>query len=147
MTIFSKLTDISGWKWKLAAGAAAVSLITVSGLYVYAQLENRHLSKVNSELTASIDDPTTGFRARLATETANRANLEAAVEVQNEAITKQAAESSARLKDTATKLEAAQRATRRAEAQVAVLLATPPKGNTLAERIADVDARVLETLE
>jgi len=138
---------LSTFKWQLIGGAAGVALLTVSGLWIYATIDNRHLSKVNGDLTAQIETPVTGFRARLATETANRANLEASVERQNAEWQRQSAAGAATLAETTRQLVVAQKATRRAEGQVAVLLASPPKGNTLAERLADVDARVLESLE
>jgi len=138
---------LTSLKWQLIGGAAGVALLTVSGLWVYATIDNRHLTKVNRDLTAEIEAPVTGFRARLATETVNRANLEASLERQNAEWQRQSAAGAATLADTTRRLAIAQKATRRAEGKVAVLLASPPKGNTLAERLADVDARVLESLE
>lgn len=134
-------------KAKLIAAGASVALLAVSGMLAYSYIQNRHLSKVNGDLITQIDDPVTGFRVVLATEKANRANLEAAVERQNVAITQQAAESKRRIAETTAALAAAQRASRAAEARVAVMLATPPKGDTIAERVADVDARILEMLK
>lgn len=138
---------LSTIKSKLIAAGATVALLTVSGMLVYSYIENRHLTKVNGDLTSQINDPVSGFRVVLAKEQANRANLEAAVERQNSVIVRQAVESKRRLADTTAQLATAQRSTRAAQARVAVLLATPPKGDTLAERMADVDARVLEALK
>lgn len=139
--------DLLGIKWKLIGGAAGVALVVMTGMLVRSYVEKRSLIETNTELDRQINDPKTGFRVVLATEQANRANVEAGLERQNAALKTEAAATRVRLTTATRNLEAAQLRTLAAERQVAVLLATPPKGDTVAERVSDVDARVLEDLK
>ncbi|WP_156799805.1 hypothetical protein [Novosphingobium resinovorum] len=139
--------SLSAIKWQIITGAAGLALLGVGGAWVAAQFENRSLAKRNGELTDLVDNPKTGLRVVLASERANRATVEAGLERQNAALSGQAADTAARLASTSAALAAAQQRTRAAEKQVAVLMATPIKGNTAAERFADVDALILEDLQ
>lgn len=147
MSIIDTVTSITGWKWKLGAVAATASLIAVSGLLAYAQIRNYHLVAVNAELDSRINDPATGLLVTVAQCRTNAATAIGAVEQQNAALETQAAESKRALASTTAQLATAQRATRAAENSVAVLLSRPPAGDTLEDRIRDVDARLLETLK
>jgi len=136
-----------GLRWKLVAGGGIILLLIVSGFLLYAQIENRHLARVNAELDARINNPTTGLLVTVAQCRTNAETAIGAVEQQNSALATRAAESARALADTTAKLEAAQKLTRAAESRVAVLLSRPPVGVTLEDRVKDVDARLLESLK
>jgi hypothetical protein len=131
---------------RLFSIGASVSLLLLGALYAYALLDNRHLNRVNAELESKINHPVTGYVHRLETAKTSAATLQTSIERQNAAFTAQSRAAAEQLADTRRQLVEAKKATKRAEAKAAVLLATPPKGNTLEERIEDIDARIMESL-
>lgn len=141
------LSKVVGLKWKLIAGAASVSLLGVGFLLAVAQMDNRHLSKINDGLDARINDKNTGLVVQLAQAATNAATLKVSTERQTTELKARAAEDRTRLEAATAALAIAQRKTRVAEARAAILLSQPPRGDTLDARILDVDARLLEMLK
>lgn len=147
MSIIDKVTSVTGWKWKAGAIAATASLIAVSGFLVYAQIENSHLAKVNAALDARINDPKTGLLVAVAQCRSNTETAIGAVEQQNRILTEQSTRDTAALAEATRQLAIAQAESKKARAQVAVLLSRKPQGATLDAQVRDVDARLLETLK
>lgn len=77
----------------------------------------------------------------------NKKRLEGTISDQNVAIAKVSAESERRLAAANAALVAAKKETRIAQRKADLLLHTPIKGDTLEQRILDVDARVLEGMK
>lgn len=77
----------------------------------------------------------------------NEKRLEGTISDQNVAIAKVSAESERRLAAANAALVAAKKETRIAQRKADLLLHTPIKGDTLEQRILDVDARVLEGMK
>lgn len=147
MSLLDGLSNITSLKWKLIAGGAGLALVGVSLALGSEMIENRHLTKLNTNLGARINDPETGYVRQIAQAQTNAANLQGQIDTQNRAIQTLSDNASTALAESSRKVAAAQVQTRKAEAQVAVLLSRKPQGATLDERIRDVDARVLETLK
>lgn len=77
----------------------------------------------------------------------NEKRLEGTISDQNVAIAKVSAESERRLAAANAALAAAKKETRIAQRKADLLLHTPIKGDSLEQRILDVDARVLEGMK
>ena len=137
------MISLSAIKWQIVSGVAGVALLAATGGLIYGRIEIRYLRNVVAKLTTEIKT----VRVDLATETANRANLEAAVERQNAELARQSAAGAARLASAKQQLAAAQRATREAQARATAMLTVPLNGDTVCERVMDADRRVLESLQ
>lgn len=135
--------NLSAIKWQLVSGVTGIALLVACGNVISGRIEIRHLRKVVASLTTEIRT----VRADLATETTNRAGLEAAIQQQNAEWQRESAAGAARLAQTQQQLAAQQARARNAEARAKALLSTPARGDTLLARIIDVDNRVLESLE
>ncbi len=142
----SIIDTVTGIRWKIAAGAGVAILVIASFFLFQAQMENRHLTKLNAQLDARINNPTTGLNAQLAQARTNSLQLESALATQNQRLREQATESNARLTALTARLTEIQRQNRQLAADRARIMATPPRGTTLDERVRDIDTRVLETL-
>lgn len=132
--------------WKIATGLVGFITVVLMGLLVATYFENRELMTQRDQLAVSINDPRTGYVARLAQSRTNVQTLKAEVERQSAAYVKLSAESQARLAAAERRLAIAQRATREMEARLAVFLSQPPQGATLEERVLDIDERILKEL-
>lgn len=138
---------LSKFAWQIGASVAVVALLTVSGFLVAAQVENHRVTELNNVLDARISDPVTGYVVRLAQAQTNAITVTTALERQVADLKDAAAVAEARLNQTEANLAAAQRESREARRQSAAIMATRPQGDTLEDRVLDVDARILETLE
>jgi hypothetical protein len=143
----SLLDTVTGWKWKAAGIGAVVILAVASFFLLQAQMENRSLTKLNNQLDARINNPATGYVVQLAQANTNVATLKTAVERQNVTIRTNAATADRQMAALNVALAGAERRNVGLRADAARILATPPKGNTLEQRVLDIDKRVLETLE
>lgn len=130
--------------WKYATGGVSIVLVLV---VIVAGINIRSAGRQIDTLLDRIENPKTGYIARLATEEASTATLRASIEVQNGAIETMSKESEAALAAANRKLALEAKARRVAENRAAVLLGRRPVGSTLEARIIDVDNRVLETLK
>lgn len=147
MSIIDTVTSVTGWKWKLGAVAAMVSLVAVSGFLVYAQIENSHLVKVNADLDRRINDPKSGLLVAVAQCRTNTENAVGAIERQNAALVAKSKADAATLAEATRRLAIAQTESRKARLIADRLLSRKPQGSTLDAQVRDVDARLLETLK
>lgn len=135
---------LTGQCWKYATGAAAVVALILSSLLLASYFQNRGLETEKEKLAQLINDPKTGYIAQLAQARTNVAQLQRAVETQNAAIERLSAEGKARLAESERRLAAAQAQTKQMEKKLAGFLATKPQGDTLEDRIQDIDARAMK---
>lgn len=133
--------------WKVGAGFAVLATIVLGFYLVKAQLDNRSLTKDKTALTKSINDPVTGYIARLNTATNNVIILKAAVDKQNSEFTKQSKAAQAEMTRLRAELKIAQAEKAVLQRRVEQILAKPIDGKTLEERVNSVDKQVLEDLK
>lgn len=138
---------ITSAPWKLATIVAGVVTLGLTATLVVVKLDNRQLTKLNEQLDERINNPSTGYVARLAQANTNVETLKVELAQQNEAFKKKSESDAARLRDTEAKLAAALVERARIQRQVDAFLAIKPRGNTLEERVVDVDTRLLEILK
>ena len=138
---------LSKFAWQIGASAAVVALLTVSGFLVAAQVENHRVTELNNVLDARISDPVTGYVVRLAQAQTNAITVTTALERQVADLKAAAAAADARLRETEANLATAQRESREARRQAAQILNPAPRGDTLEDRVLDVDARILDSLK
>lgn len=133
--------------WKIGAGFAVVATIVLAFFLVKAQLENRSLGKERDKLTKSINDPVTGYIARLTTAQNNVVILESAIKRQNSEFTRQSNAAKAEMERLRTQLRAAQAESAALQRRVNKIMGTPIAGQTLEQRVQSVDKMVLEDLK
>lgn len=132
--------------WKLATGGAALLTIILSAFLLSSYFENRDLMSQRNELAKQINDPKTGFVARMAQAQTNIETLKATVESQNTAYRNLSQQSEARLASLRAEVVAAQKREQIVSQKLQQFLATKPQGATLEERIEDIDRRALSEL-
>ena len=132
---------------KFALGGGAVVLAAALTFNVVQLIENRSLSHDKTELTARIDDPSTGYVVRLSQARTNVEQCKAAVDTQNVKTRDLSKASSATVAAVQRQYDVEHAGRLRAESAAAVILARQPRGNTLAERVSDVDAQILGDLK
>lgn len=145
--MMSWIETLTGMKWKIISGAAGIALLVAGFFLVVAQVENRYLVKKNVRLEELINDPDTGYIAQLAQANTNVETLTLAVETQNTKLRQQAEESARTLADLKATVARVQNDNARLRTASAKILNGKPRGNTLVERVTDVDNRLLETLK
>lgn len=133
--------------WKLATVGTGIVTLALAGTLAVVKLENHQITKLNEKLDARINDPSTGYAARLAQANTNVETLKVQLAEQNDAFQKKSDADTAKLRDTEAKLTAALAARDKIQRQVDAFLAIKPRGNTLEERVLDVDGRLLEILK
>lgn len=137
---------LTGSLWKAGAiGAVLVSLV-IGFFLISTTMENRQIGKERDKLALSINDPKTGYIARLTQARANVAELENAIVVQNTTFKKQSEEARLSMEKLKKELAAAQRRSLEAERRLAVFMSTKPQGATLEDRVNDIDRRILKDL-
>jgi len=137
------MISLSAIKWQIVSGVAGVALLAATGGLIYSRIEIRYLRNVVAKLTTKIKT----IEADLATEATNRATLETAIARQNAEWQRQSAAGAARVATAQQKLAVAQAEARKARARANAMLSAPIRGNTVCERVMDVDRRVLESLQ
>lgn len=120
--------------WKIGTGIGAVVSIGLGVSLLLAQVEVRSLTKQRDN-----------YSTRLVTCEANTTTLKSALKKQNDKVQSLADQRTAAQQIAAQQMKIAQDARRRADK--AALQFTPPKGDTLAARVLDADARVMEGLK
>lgn len=130
--------------WKLATIVAGVLNLVIGGFLVTSYVENRAISNQRDALQRSITDPKTGYVARLTQAQNNVATLTEQIKQQNVAYRELSAQSAAKLADTKQRLAAAQRETARMQARIDAFMKQKIEGDTLEERVLDVDRRAVE---
>lgn len=139
--------SLTATPWKIATVASGAVILGLVGAMVVVKLDNRQITKLNEQLDTRINDPSTGYVARLAQANTNVETLKVQLAEQNEAFLKKSNADAARLKETEAKLAAALAERAKIQRQVDQFLAIKPRGNTLEERVIDVDTRLLEILK
>lgn len=124
--------------WKLTTAAGVIGCVVLTGYLIAARVENGHLTADNEALTASINDPATGYAARIAQCRVNTLTYEDAVKQQNVAVDAQAARDKTALDAAEAALTASRDRVAKLQAQAAVTLAYKPSGANACERSQDV---------
>lgn len=134
--------------WKSATFGAAIVAAFLGLALTQSYLENRHLVQQFAQSERRINDPDTGYVVQLAQSRMNAAGLKVSLDRLNVTLLEQASVAKTRLLETSKALDEAQRKNKENEARIRrLLLATPPKGNTLEDRYEDIDKRLLESLK
>ena len=140
------LKSLFSTPWKLATiGAGILSLVLVS-LLMASGFENRDLTRQRTELANRINDPKTGFVVRLAQAQTNVETLKVALETQRASFKKESDKQNLALRASEQRLATAQRETRAMEVKLQRFLATKPQGDTLEDRVRDIDERAMTEL-
>lgn len=135
--------------WKIGTGIAAIMAVILGFLLFSSYNDNKALLTQKQELVSRIEDPKTGYVARLTQANANVVTLRAAIEDTNQKMRLREAEaenSRVKLSQLNKKLAEAQAETRAMEVRLKQFLATKPQGGTLDARVRDIDSRVLKEL-
>ena len=130
--------------WKIGAVGAGVLNLVIGFFLISAHIENQAIADQRDQLQSSINDPVTGYVARLTTAQNNVAVLTRTVQRQNQALMTNAEIARARLEETRAKLNAAQRESQRLKRQIDAFVAQEIEGDTLEERVRDVDERAMK---
>jgi uncharacterized membrane protein len=141
------MTLVLGWLTSKLAGpiAGALALLfLVFGLVQWS--EKKGVEHRVDTLQAQIDNPTTGWRAKLGTCSTNVDRLDAALTSQSAATEAQRAASDRAIAAATKDVAAAQKGQAVADAKVKKLLA-PAVGADACIRLLDIDQRVRETLK
>jgi glycosyltransferase A (GT-A) superfamily protein (DUF2064 family) len=137
---------LTGSLWKVAtAGIGIVSLVLVS-LLMSSYFENRDLLSQRTALMQTINDPVTGYVAKLAQARTNVATLTKSLDHQKKSFQALEATSNTKLKASEAQLAAAQAKTKSMEVRLNSFLATKPQGATPGARIRDIDERGLKEM-
>lgn len=124
--------------WTGAIGAGAVYLALALPAQIEARSQERRADRAETNLERAVSD--------LATCRVNRANLTDALDRQSGAIADLEAQAAERLARSAEAVRAAQAARLDAEARASAILARPIQGETMCERVQDVDSAILDVL-
>lgn len=130
---------------KVGMAVIAVALIAAGlfALYNTGFVAGRKAGR--AEVQATIDQPVTGWKARLATCQGNTVVLQGALASQNDRIDSLGRDSAARLAEAEKGLAAAQRGQAAAEARVAKIM-KPLVGADTCLRVIEADQRLMESL-
>ena len=132
--------------WKIGAMGAAIIAVILSGFLIKVSYDKSNINKQRLELVKRIEDPVTGYVARLATANNNVIVLKGAVEKQNTELRRQSQAAQEQMDRLKKQLVVAHREKAEYEQHIRVLMSQPIKGNTAAERFNDVDQQILKDL-
>lgn len=133
--------------WKGGAVLAAIISVVLAGFLAKTTYDKNQIEDQRAKLEQKITDPVTGYIARLRTSENNVITLKAAVERQNTIYRQQSEASAKELNRLRAELRVAQAERVALQARVNGLLRKPIVGNTLEERVLDVDKQILEDLK
>lgn len=133
--------------WKIGAGLALALLIALSGFTGYQMVENGRLTAANQKLDAEIRDPDTGYLVRLERAEGNAALALEANKLTIERLRAKATYDAEALRLMTARIAAIQLQNQKLQDDARRIMATPPRGGTLEERVRDIDSRVLESLK
>jgi hypothetical protein len=145
MGILGDLTG--GFLWKAGAVAGVAAAVGLGVTALVERIELGHVRHDRDALSAQIEKPVTGWRARLAQSEANVATVSAALDDQSARLQALSAADAARLKALAGEVETANRRAATAEARSHQIFNAPLNGATTCDRVSDVDRRLLESLK
>lgn len=141
MSILSSAVDtVTGWKTKIIAGVAGLALAGALFFLALNVMENRSLTKQNASLDAKLNDPSTGYVAKLAQSETNTVQLTSAMDDQRKQFEAKAAADAAALAASTAQLKAVQADNVRLRRASATIMAAPDDINA-------VDAAILGTLQ
>lgn len=135
--------------WKLATLSAGVIAAIIGFMLFMSHVENKSLVHQRQALINRIEDPKTGYVARLSQANANVETLRAAIVYTNQQMALRQTEATAgkaELNRLRGELFKAQAETRAMQVRLKQFLATKPQGDTLDKRVRDIDNRVLTEL-
>lgn len=130
----------------IAIGLAAALTISVGG-NVKQAFTARDLRTTVRTLDRQLNDPKTGYIARLTTCTANNQILSGGIDRQNASIAANAARGAIAIADATRSVAAAQVKTAEAQREATAILNVRPSGETACERLLDLDSRFLESIK
>lgn len=140
---FTKLLT-GGSLWKIMTGLAGVTTLVMGGFLIHSYFDNRSLTNQRNALSKEINDPKTGYVAQLFQARTNVSTLRVAIDEQNKAYHTLSEASKKALADSERRLAEAQKRTKLAEQRVSRFMATGPKGDSLEDRIRDIDDRAMK---
>lgn len=132
---------------KFIAIGLAAALTASAGYNVKQALITRDLRTTVRTIDKQLNDPKTGYVARLTTCEANNRLLSGGLDRQNATVAANAARGAAALADATRSVAAAQVKTADVQRQANSILNTPLSGDTTCTKVLDVDARLLESLK
>ncbi|MDR7062002.1 MULTISPECIES: hypothetical protein [unclassified Sphingopyxis] len=132
---------------KLIAGGLAVALTVSVGGNIKQGFTARDLRTTVRTFDKQLNDPKTGYVARLTTCKANNQILSVGIDRQNASIATNAARGAAAVADATRSVADAQVKTAEAQRKATAILNTQPSGDTACAKVLDVDARLLESLK
>lgn len=138
---------LQGQLWKagaIGAGAAAIGLAVALGVTT---LQKNAAVKRADGLYAEIHAPVSGYKARLTNCEGNERRLDKALADQNTAIADLRKTSDAKIAEAQRGFLAAQREAASARNAADRLAGAVPVGNTVCERLLDVDAMIKESFQ
>lgn len=127
-----------GFAWKIGAFVGLAGVVVLTGFLIAEKADNSRLGKRVTALTFEINDPATGYAARLAQSHTNTAQLQTALETQNAAVAAQSAADQKALVAARRRLAEARGEIERLRNAAAVTLSYVPQGATACERTQDV---------
>lgn len=138
---------LGGFYDKLIAGGLGVALAVSIGFNVKQAFDKRDQRIEIAALDKQINDPKTGFVARLGTCRANVSTLEKAITDQNESIAVAAAKGARAIAKATEAVAEAKTITRDAQKRVDEALSKPIEGASELERAKNVDRIILGSLK
>lgn len=148
MSLTSIATDLTGgFLWKAGAVAGGVAAVALGGALIVKSFEMASVDKQRATLQMAIDDPKTGYVARIAQSETNVAGLQVAVASRDKAITDLSAADAARLAAMTKAVAAAQALSFGDARKLAIYSATPPAGADQCAQVLDIDGRVRDLLK
>jgi hypothetical protein len=132
--------------WKLATALAGIAALGLAISLGVANFRLHEMTRARDAAISSIQDPKTGFIARLATCHDNLARANEAITQQNAAIAAEAVKAAEQAAAAKAALDAAQETIRAQQAKVAELL-KPLTGNDACKRMNEIDDRMKEGLK
>lgn len=128
-----------------AAGALALAL-TLGVALTFQYLEKRSIEKKRDQLEQEINDPVTGYKVRLAIAVNNARTLQSAVNQQNDAVDRMRSAHGQQMDEARAALLRARTDVRDAEARAVRIQTIPLEGQTVCERVHELDQAFLQEL-
>ena len=132
---------------KLIAGGLGVALTLSAAQNIRQAFEVRDLNTTVTTLDGQINDPDTGYVARLSTCKGNQQALELAIETQNRISAEHSARSATALAHATSAVADAQTAATRAQQDAAAILTNIPTEGDVCARILSLDNNVNGAVE